>query len=252
MQEAIITSLIVAFISFTIALVIGDPIKSKFQEWKTRISIRRKDVVRIKVFFISCDICTDNLKLLLLNQNKIQSLFQFELSDWDMFDGRKQSVENLKNLRTDSKLEFCEAFQTEINKYYLSQNQPQTDVVNIVVTELPFPQNFYTWNTRDKRTIVIGVNSLSILFGKEAGVVDKIILRIIQRMAIYSRNIPDLKVHKETRGCLFDFTARLSDLQYSIDDVFICKECKNAILDNKSASYLEGLVQWVKKEQKKP
>lgn len=117
--------------------------------------------------------------------------------------------------------------------------------INIAITGLSFPKNFYCWNTRDRRGIVIGVNSLLTLFGKDPKLDQKIIRRIVQRMLLYSLNITGLKAHDATLSCLFDLTASLTDLQFSVDKTFVCDECKQAIAHEKGVAFLDAVTAWV-------
>ncbi len=249
-METIFINLLVAAIIFSSGLIFGEDIKKKFHEWKNVIETLNKKKKRFKIFLISCEICTDDFKKILLEQNRRQNLFQFELANWELWAGHEASTQALMNLQTNSKLRFCEAFEEEIDKYYSSTSQNSDSITNIVITDIMFPQNFYTWNTKSKRTLVIGIRTLSELFENEAKTVCKIILRIVQRMTIYSESIKNLNVHDETRGCLFDFTRLLTDLQYSIDHTFICKQCETAILVGNDGQYLKSLNLWLDKTNK--
>jgi hypothetical protein len=120
------------------------------------------------------------------------------------------------------------------------------DGVNIAVTELAFPWNYYTWNTENRKGVVVGIKSLADLFHSESLTINKIIIRVIQRMLVYSLHIKGLKVHEDTRGCLFDFTRELRDIQFSVDDIHICEECRNKILQDKGIQFLNEINEWIR------
>jgi hypothetical protein len=122
----------------------------------------------------------------------------------------------LKSLQTKSRLEFCQKFQEHMIRYDQEFDRSNFNGINIAVTELAFPRNYYTWNTENRTGVVVGINSLEYLFN-EPLIMNKIIVRVIQRMLVYSLNIEGLKVHEDTRGCLFDLTRELREIQFSVD-----------------------------------
>jgi hypothetical protein len=148
-------------------------------------------------------------------------------------------------------LEFCDGFQehmTQFDQDHLDFGRSRFDGVNIAVTELPFPYNYYTWNTKNRKGVVVGIRSLETLFHSEPQTVDKIIIRVIQRMLVYSLGIKDLKVHKDTKGCLFDFTQELRDIQFSVKDnpMPFCGKCRNRIEQDKGSQFLNSIIEWIR------
>jgi hypothetical protein len=234
-------------LTFLAGIFLADPVKSKINEWRRIIVLRRKKPIPVRVFFILCAFCSDTLRQLLLQQNRLQTIFEFELVGWEIWAGRVDSENRLKSLKTESRLEFCEKFQEEMNKYIQQTTQQNYTGINIAITGLSFPKNFYTWSTKDRKGVVIGIESLRRLFQDDPQVVNKIILRILQRMLVYSLNVKDLKAHDATRGCLFDFTRLLTDIWYSVDNTFICKECQQIILrDTNNLHTLDDIQEWIK------
>ena len=150
----------------------------------------------------------------------------------------------LKSLQTKSRLEFCQKFQEHMIRYDKEFDRSNFNGINIAVTELAFPWNYYTWNTENRTGVVVGINSLEYLFN-EPLIMNKIIVRVIQRMLVYSLNIEGLKVHEDTRGCLFDLTRELREIQFSVDKVKICRECANKILQDKGQTFLNDIAEWV-------
>ncbi len=82
-------------------------------------------------------------------------------------------------------------------------------------------------------------------------VVNNIILRIVQRMLLYSLGIKGLTAHEITRGCLFDLTPSLTDLQFSVDNTFLCEECKPVIAEARGPDFLKVTARWIRGRQQK-
>jgi hypothetical protein len=233
-------------LTFLAGIFLADPVKSRINERRRITVLRRRKPIPVKIFFILCDLCSDALRQLLLRQNRLQTIFEFELVGWEMWPGKVDSENYLKSLKTESRLEFCEKFQEEMNKYIQQTTHLNDNGINIAITELSFPKNFYTWGTKDRKGVVIGLESLRHLFHNDPQVVNKITLRIVQRMLLFFLNVKDLKAHDATRGCLFDFTRLLADIQYSVDKTFICKECEQIILrDANNLHTLEDIQEWI-------
>ena len=81
-METIIAGIITAFILFICGSFFKKPIVELINNSMLKISIILKKEIKVRVFFICCPFCKDELKILLLNQNNIQSIFQFEIPDW--------------------------------------------------------------------------------------------------------------------------------------------------------------------------
>lgn len=237
---------IVAGVALFIAGVfLAKPITRKVEQWMRAIQLRKHEPFQVKIFFIHCDFCSNQLKRVLLRQNQLQRIFEIEIAEWKSWNGRYSSEKTLSGLQTGSRLEFCNRFQEEMQKYNNEKQVTENRLINIAITELPFPKNYYTWNTRDRKGIVIGLQSLRHLFSDEPQIVNMIILRIIQRMLIYSLNINGLIAHEITRGCLFDFTRQLTDIQYSAEKTYICNQCRKIILEKRGFPLIEEIEAWI-------
>jgi hypothetical protein len=249
LTTGIASAVIIGILTFLVGIFFADPIKKKINEWHRIIVLRKRKTIPVRVFFILSPFCSDKLRHLLLQQNRLQTMFELELVGWEIWSERATSENILTSLRTESRLEFCEKFQEEMNKYIqqTAQQKPDHNGINIAITELSFPKNFYTWNTKDRKGIVIGIDSLRHLFQEDPQVVNKIILRVLQRMLVYSMNIRDLKAHEATRGCLFDNTTLLTHIQYSVENTFICGECKQVMLkDTDNIRIFDDVAEWIK------
>ena len=235
----------------------------------------RQTINSVRVFFILCSFSTDEIKKLLIEQNQKQNIFDIgiRIADWTSWEGRssaEMSLESMqktlqleaqktlqmkgeqrKNKKLEVLLKFCDEFQTNMTQFdieHLDFSKTPFDGVNIAVTELPFPFNYYTWNTKNRKGVVVGVRSLEALFQSEPQRVNKIIIRVIQRMLIYSLGIKDLKVHKDTKGCLFDFTQELRDIEFSVKEnpMPICGQCQKIIEKDKGGQFFNSIVEWIK------
>jgi hypothetical protein len=232
-------------------------------------------VLPVRVFFILCTFSTDEIKKLIIKQNQIQNLFDIgiRIADWKSWAGRPNAEMNLKSLQKALELEskqvlkledkeqreseirkvllkFCDEFQSHMSKFdkeHSDFGRLPFNGVNIAVTELQFPFNYYTWNTKDRNGVVVGIRSLKRLFQDEPQKVSKMIIRVIQRMCIYSLGIKDLKVHKDTKGCLFDFTQELKDIEFSVNEnpMPICGQCRNTIEKEKNSQFLNTITEWI-------
>lgn len=207
-----------------------------------------KQRVPVRVFCILSQFCTNEMKELLLRQNQHQSFFDIGIANsWKYWPGRSQSEYTLQSLHTDSRLEFCEKFQEELNRYNLQQlDSFPPEGINLAITELPFPKAYFAWNTRDRKGIVIGIKALQSLFQSDPDMVRKIVVRVIQRMLLYSLQIPGLQIHEDTRGCLFDLARELTDIRFSVDAPRLCQSCEVSIRMNKGPQFYAAVNDWLR------
>ena len=230
---------------FIAGVFLAKPITRVVEQWRRAIQLKKHETIRVKIFFVHCPFCSDQLKRVFLRQNQLQRLFEIDIAEWESWSGRSSAENALSGLQTGSRLEFCNRFQEEMQKYDDEKQVTGNRLINVAITELPFPKNYYTWNTRDRKGIVVGIQSLRHLFGDEPQIVNRIILRIVQRMLIYSLNINGLIAHEITRGCLFDLTRQLTDIQYSTEYTYICDQCRKIILEKRGLPLLEEIEAWV-------
>jgi hypothetical protein len=233
-------------------LIFASPMRAWIERRRRLGRLRNLEPVSVRVFPIVFPLSLDDLKRLLIGQNRSQALFQFEVADWKAWSGHAAAEARLRALQTNSRLAFVESFQAEMEDYNKTIGPRGKNLVNIAITTLLFPRNFYCWNTRDRRGIVVGIASLQTLFGRDLVAVNKIILRVVQRMLIYGANIRGLKAHEITRGCLFDLTPLLTDLQFSVDKTFLCRECERAIADDKGIGFLDSVGFWIEGRSHNP
>jgi len=244
-SEGIIVSVVTGLLFSLAGVLLSPPFKEKIGEWQRAIEglINPAIIIPMKVFFILCPICSDKMKNLIVKQNKLQNIFRFDIAEFKLWDKHIESEDNLKSLQTTSRLEFCERFLEEMEKFNRDQGQEEDSTrINIAITQMPFPKNWYTWNTKNRKGIVIGIDSLSKI---KPEIIDKIALRIIQRMSIYSLGIKNLRTHELTVGCLFDNTTYLPNIEQSVENNYICDVCKKIIIDNKGEKFFNKINDWI-------
>ena len=205
-----------------------------------------KQRVPVRVFFILSQFYTHEMVDLLVRQNRHQPFFEIGIANgWRHWEGRSQSESTLRSFRTEHRLEFCDRFQEEMNRYNQQVGASQPEGINLAITELPLPGGLYAWNTLDRKGIVIGTTDLQPLSQSDPDMARKIVLRVIQRMLLYSLHIPDLQLHQEIRGCLFDRT-KLTTIRFSVKAPYLCQWCQASISRDKGAVYCAAVNDWLK------
>lgn len=188
----------------------------------------------VKVYFFACDFDTHELKKLLVKQNIHQDIFEFEVINWDLW-GEHVTLENeVRSIYTNSRLLFVNSIIERIRQF--PDGTDHTNTIDLVITSLHLPKNFYAWNNEDRSGIVISHGKLQEIFGNQS--IDQRVLRVTQRMLLYALNIPDLIAHEETRGCVFDLTIDIRDLENSVEMNYLCSHCEKIINSSKKGSIL--------------
>ena len=122
---------------------------------------------------------------------------------------------------------------------------------NLIVTNIPLPDRFFAWNSRDRTWLVISTASVLRFFLEEdkPGIRD-FVVRIMQRMTVFAL-VPELDpIHTHVgtaEGCLFDFNVRLEGIADVVASPDVCPVCARAIKEEQSAEFLNGLLEWLKK-----
>lgn len=240
-------------VAFIAGVLFAEPIKRWVERRRQLGILRKRKVTAVRIFpILFSPWPLDQLKHLLVQQNGLQKLFRLEVINWQTWSGHEAAEARLHALRTDSRLEFAEAFQAEMECYSRPVDANAENFVNLAITDLPFPKNFYCWNTRNRQGIVIGIGSLRTLFREDPVMVNKIVLRVVQRMSLFALGINELKAHEATRGCLFDLTPLLTDLQFSVDKTFLCTECERVIAEDRGTDFKNAVAFWVEGRKLQP
>ena len=229
---------------------------------------------RVRFFLLAESLDSERCISLLLEQNTIQPLFQFELGHVDGF--QPGPVESdlcsiPSSLRPGPFIEQCEEV---IAAAEMPERQPPPESpVRIVVTQAALPGNRYlwgrfegpaTWHEPPKEQWgrfepnKFWVVSLALLEQTLPGIpAEQFLLRVMQRACVLAvlparrDGLPDRLSHFSTLGCLFDYAVRLADAQHFVRRGFICEDCAGAILEAKEmplghrSGFLHALQKWI-------
>ena len=217
----------------------------------------------VRFFVLSESLNRERCASLLLAQNSIQSLFQFELGyvseyslsaifekeqDASIIEKKLCSIDS--NINPGKFIEECESIisEHEITKGQHLKNAP----IRIIITQAELPHQFYLWghfkgpakwNNPPKdnwgkyepnKFWIISTASLKKVLPKIEA--ERFLLRVVQRACVLSliparrKNFAHRLSHYPTYGCLFDFTVRIADAQYYANRGFICEDCSGNIL----------------------
>src|SRR5690242_7514702 len=106
----LIAAVSAAILCFIGGLIFAEPLK-RWVEQRRRLSrLKKQKPIPVRIFPILFPFPPDDLKRLFLreNQNRLQSLFQFEVVNWQRWPESGRAEERLRTLQTNSRLEFAE------------------------------------------------------------------------------------------------------------------------------------------------
>lgn len=198
---------------------------------------------KVFVHFFDTRFHTPGLKMLIKYQNHIQQLFNFEISGWEDFHLKEQKEKEAKNLKANSKLAAVNRLVGMVRE--LPKVDRDIDTLDIVLTSQLLIQRYYAWNSEDRKGILISIGRLQEVF-TDFNLIHIMVIRVIQRMLIFSLNIPNLQAHLETRHCVFDMTIDIRDLKKSVQVNYLCKNCETIIAEaEQGKSYLRKINRWI-------
>jgi hypothetical protein len=240
---------------------------------------RLRHVVRF--FLLAESLDRERCTSLLLEQNTIQPLFQFELGhvdpDEETVEKRVCSIPPAKEHQLVAFIDKCQQILATDEWTHPKVPKPLEEPIRIVVTQAALPEDYYLWGhlegtTKDyepskeswskfkpDKFWVISLASLKQYLPDVPA--EQFVLRVMQRScvnailpAMYSQNkkLPNPRLsHYNTNGCLFDFTYYLADTRYFVSDGFICEDCASEILKAKElpsghrSSFLCAIQKWL-------
>jgi hypothetical protein len=237
----------------------------------------------VRFFLLAESIDKARCASLLLEQNTIQPLFQFEIGQ--VKDNQK-TVDNLLSsiqIAEEQKhklgifVDKCEQIMAKQEKINERAPKPLVEPIRIVVTQAGLPFDFYLfghfqgkaewyeppkeeWGEfKPNKFWVISIKSLKDCLPDIP--TELVVLRVMQRACVnailpvrYSENkkLPHPRLsHYNTNSCLFDFTTHLDDIRYFVSDGFICEDCASEILRAKElppghrSNFLSAIQKWV-------
>jgi len=192
----------------------------------------QKRVGRIGILLIGLEKANiPALQFLVLQMNLVQHAFEYEFLPFDLND------EFVKELSSRSPIDreairaavpsFIDRYQSylqdEVTAYGLEEASADCYVL---VTMARFSDNYY--NMRRQCVSVVALGNWERSMAPPS--IMEFILTLIIREAVASVS-PALSgsVHLGTKGCLFDFTASLSDVRLKVLNGFICSYCREAL-----------------------
>jgi hypothetical protein len=212
----------------------------------------------------------DRFASLILKQNTLQSLFQFELGHCKDPDSIETQITEISGIQNGS---FIERFEGLFQKSEIEQNTGSEDITRIIITNNRLPQNFILlshsrkpanwYNPPHEKWGIYEPNrfyvvSLATFWTLHPDIpVEQFLLRQIQRICmrvVIPSTTKDNKMrmtHVETRGCLFDFIPYHYDARYFTNLAFICEDCVGDILESNEIpegyrkGFLDQFQQWL-------
>jgi len=202
------------------------------------------EVYKVNVYFFACDFDVARLKNQIIRQNKRQDIFEFQFVNWPLWAGRVALEEDVKAQQFTKRLSFVDSVIEKVRQF--PHKTDAKKAIDLVITSIPIPKNFYAWNNRERDGIVISAGKIGAIFGTDEALINSMIVRVMQRMLIYALRIPGLQAHEATRGCVFDFTVDIRDLKHSIEINYLCKECEKIISSSPEGKVvLKQINDWV-------
>ena len=119
----------------------------------------------------------------------------------------------------------------------------------VVITGVPIPGNFYAWNTPNRGLLMISTASVEGIIAQHEDVsLDDFVVRIVQRMAIFSvvPELDPLRTHvRYSKGCIFDFTVYLDRIPDLLREPRICPDCQQLIAKAQGDRFAIEAREWV-------
>jgi hypothetical protein len=187
------------------------------------------------------------LRYVILAANAHQSAFQFEFVSFDHQDDfvaplvRRDTVDHkttLANLPS-----FFLRQQDHLRKrsraFEVFEDPPDHFQV---ISEAGFSNNYFYTSNRKVAVIALG--------GWKRSMAPPSILEFIQILVLQDavlRVCPALSTHFGTRGCLFDFSAILSDVRQKVLSGFLCKSCQNIMTSHGHSTLVDDLTSFLAK-----
>lgn len=141
-----------------------------------------------------------------------------------------QTIENLPESKVDDGY-LDQKFETD-QLSDLIQCPPETDIA-IGIIAYSFVDNFIIHRLGAKR-VVISLHGINDLLSRDSISIDNFVLKHIYEVLALKLLLGDIDndevhsiVHKDTRGCLFDFDGDKQDVIYNTEKPKLCEACKS-------------------------
>jgi len=83
----LVTGSSLSILTFLVGVLFSEPIKNKIGEWRRIIQRRKRQTAPVRIFFILCPFCSDEMKRFILRQNRLQSIFELDIANFEMWKG---------------------------------------------------------------------------------------------------------------------------------------------------------------------
>lgn len=254
MLDSVFKEVFAVIVGVLVGFFVRDPLKGALARWQQSRERSRKRI-DVDVMGLEVDELLPNLSGVVTGENHRQSTFEFAYVEAQLAPTKKEAriLEDAPG-----KKEFVEtvaaiAARAGKDEFSTDEGAPSGDrdlPRAVVVTAYPLPGNFYAWNTRNRRLLVISTASVEEIIEEEDGIeLADFVVRILQRMVIFSTvpTLDPLRTHTEqTRGCLFDFTIFLAGVVDLIRQPGICPRCHRAIAEAQGDRFALAVDAWVR------
>jgi hypothetical protein len=252
-------------IGMILGALLGEPLKrlgkrlSDRRERSRRIRARTRARPRFRVTQLCDSASLFDYSSMFKEQNHLQNLVQFDVDDFRRIP-LPEELEELGGI--ESKRSFLERVACILAHdrgevwQGLGDAPPDSDDVrpkDLVVTNIPLPGNFYAWNSRDRRFLLVSTAPVSDLFPSAGGAnLGDFVERIAQRLTVFAL-VPELdpsELHLELAGgCLFDFNVLLRSVVDVVERPGLCPECGRVIAKSRGGAFYEGVTRWIRADR---
>lgn len=190
-------------------------------------------LVKLGVGYLRCPtLARDALTYLLLYQNGIQNLFQFSVLDLqgDLPSNHVSHDEYLNCAARAVKATIEKAVETWKQSQWIHIDFPQRW---LIITEQRLPANWYLYGRGD--FTILSLADWDKRFAPPSAL--EFVLRAAQMTCL--RYLRSTATHFETRGCLFDFNARIADARNMALIGVLCPECRASVVSEAGQGVLD-------------
>src|SRR5262245_42064966 len=110
----LLVALVAALLSFMAGVLFAEPLKRRVEGWRRRSKLLKRKTTPVRIFPILYPLPLEKLTHLILHQNRLQTSFQLEVVNWRAWPVSQAAEARLRAVRTESRLEFTERFQAEM------------------------------------------------------------------------------------------------------------------------------------------
>ena len=185
------------------------------------------------------------LKYLIVHLNTLQHSFEFELLAMDSNDpllillrqGETVDRERCRAMLPDFHNRIIERIAKDQQDYDLTDKSIPHGFV--LITMASFSDEHYGLKSKDIQVQALGDWERHMA---PPSIFEFIITLLLRQAVSFAAPSLSKSVHLGTKGCLFDFTAELSDARYKALQGFVCSVCRGRLIDNGSTHIADEVV----------